>query len=74
MIKEVRYKGQKVDLKDIEVVYTDHWGEEFTGDIEDYGRCEWNDAWAECEAGEGWQNFSKNNYYFLKKVVKKFAY
>ena len=25
MIKEVRYKGQKVDLKDIEVVYTDHW-------------------------------------------------
>ena len=54
MIKEVRYKGQKINLNEIEVVYTDHWGEEFTGDIEDYGRCEWNDAWAECEAGEGW--------------------
>lgn len=40
MIKEVRYKGQKVDFKDIEVVYTDRWGEEFTGNIEDYGRCE----------------------------------
>ena len=49
----VRYKGQKVDIKDIEVVYTDHWGEEFTGDIEDYGRNEWHEAWAECEAGEG---------------------
>ena len=54
MVKEVRYKGQKVDLKDIEVVYTDLWGEEFTGDIEDYGRNEWHEAWAECEAGEGW--------------------
>jgi hypothetical protein len=54
MIKEVRYKGQKVNLKDIEVVYTDYRGEEFTGDIEDYGRSEWHEAWAECEAGEGW--------------------
>lgn len=54
MIKEVRYKGQKINLSDIEIVYTDHWGEKFTGSIEDYGISMANDAWAECEAGEGW--------------------
>ncbi len=54
MIFEVRYKGHKVNLDDIEVIYDDHFGEKFTGTIEDYGRCERNDAWAECEAGEDW--------------------
>ena len=54
MIFEVRYKGHKVNLNDVEVVYDDLWGEKFTGTIEDYGRSEWNDAWAECEAGEDW--------------------
>lgn len=54
MIFEVRYKGQKIDLKDIELVFDDHWGEKFTGSIEDYGRSMAQEAWAECEAGEGW--------------------
>ena len=54
MIKEVRYKGQKINPNDIEVFYTDHFGDEFIGSIEDYGCCERDDAWAECEAGEGW--------------------
>lgn len=54
MIFEVRYKGQKINLNDIELVFDDHWGEKFTGSIEDYGRTMAQDAWSECEAGEGW--------------------
>ena len=54
MIHEVRYKGEKVDFMDIEVVYSDHSGEKYTGNLEDYGNCQWNDGWAECEAGEDW--------------------
>lgn len=54
MIHEVRYKGQIIDLKDIELTWTDHIGEVMNGTIEDYGSSERDDAWAECEAGEGW--------------------
>ena len=54
MIFEVRYKGQKVNLNDIEVDYNDYWGEMFTGSIEDYGRCEHNRALEEYEEDENW--------------------
>ena len=55
MILEVRYKGQKINPNDIEIDYTDHLGEKITGSsIEDYGNYNWDTAWAECEAGEGW--------------------
>ena len=54
MIFEVRYKGQKINPDDIELVYDDCWGEKFTGSIEDYGTSMARGAWAECEAGEGW--------------------
>ena len=54
MIFEVRYKGQKINSNDIELVYDDCWGEKFTGSSEDYGTSMARDAWAECEAGEGW--------------------
>lgn len=54
MIFEVRYKGQKVNLNDIEVDYNDYWGETFTGSIEDYGRCEQNRALEEYETDESW--------------------
>ena len=54
MILEVRYKGQKINPKDIEIDYTDSWGDKLTGSIEDYGADQWNTAWAECEAGESW--------------------
>ena len=54
MIKMVKYNGKVMNLADIEVTWTDCWGEVQTGTIEDYGRSEWNEAWAECEAGEGW--------------------
>lgn len=55
MILEVRYKGQKVNLDDIEIDYTDYCGEKITGSsIEEYGNYNWNTAWAECESGESW--------------------
>lgn len=54
MIYEVKYKGQIIDPKDIEVTWSDHFGERMHGSIEDYGYSERCDAWAECEAGEGW--------------------
>ena len=54
MVKEVRYKGEIINLDDIEVTWNDHLGEEMKGTIENYGISKWDDAWAECEAGEGW--------------------
>lgn len=54
MIHEVKYKGQIIDPKDIEVVWSDHFGERMHGDIEDYGRSEANDTWAECEEERDW--------------------
>jgi hypothetical protein len=54
MIHEIRYKGQIINQKDIEVTWSDHFGERMHGSIEDYGASEYNDAWGECEAGEDW--------------------
>ena len=54
MVKEVRYKGEIVNLDDIEVTWSDYVGKEMKGTIDDYGISERDDAWAECEAGEGW--------------------
>ena len=52
MILEVRYKGQKIDLNDIEIDFTAFWGEKLTGSIEEYGADQWNSAWMECMVGE----------------------
>lgn len=54
MIYEVRYKEQIINQKDIQVTWSNHFGERMHGSIEDYGASEYNDAWGECEAGEGW--------------------
>ena len=54
MIKEVYYKGEFVNLDDIEVIWSNHFGKEMKGTIEDYGFSEREDAWGEFEAGEGW--------------------
>ena len=54
MIHEVRYKGEKVNPNDIEVVYSNHWGEKLIGSIEDFGNDNYQEGYAECEAGEGW--------------------
>lgn len=51
MVNEVRYKGQIVDPKDIQVIWSDRSGEIKNGSIEDYGYSEWFDAWAESEVG-----------------------
>lgn len=54
MIKEIRYKGQVVNLNDIVITWTDHFGDVKRGNIEDYAWSETDDALAEFEAGEGW--------------------
>lgn len=54
MIKMVTYNGKVLNLSDIEVTWVDSFGDMKKGNIEDYGRSEWHEAWAECEAGEGW--------------------
>jgi hypothetical protein len=54
MIYEVRYKGQIIDQKDIVVTWSDSFGEKITGSIEDFGSYNYQDGYAECEAGEGW--------------------
>lgn len=55
MILEVRYKGQKVNLDDIEIDYTDYCGEKITSSsIEEYGNYNWDTAWDAHEAGENW--------------------
>ena len=54
MIYEVRYKEHIINQKDIQVTWSNHFGERMHGSIEDYGASEYNDAWGECEAGESW--------------------
>ena len=54
MIKEIRYKGQVVNLNDIEITWTDHFGDVQSGNIEDYAWSSRNDAISEFSAGEGW--------------------
>lgn len=54
MVHEVKFKGQIIDPKEIQVTWSDHFGTIMNGSIEDYGSSEYNDAWGGCEAGEGW--------------------
>lgn len=54
MIYKVLYKGEEINPNDIELTWTDCFGVMNQGSIEDYGISERNDAWGECEAGEGW--------------------
>ena len=54
MIHEIRYKGQIINQKDIEVTWSDRFGEKLTGSIEDFGSDNYQEGYAECEAGEGW--------------------
>ena len=46
----VKYKGEVVDLKDIEITWVDSYGDEKTSDIEDYGNSQFLDGFDEgCE-------------------------
>ena len=54
MIREIRYKGQIIDPRDIEMIWYDHMGNELKGDLDDFGCSRAEDAVEEHEAGEGW--------------------
>ena len=54
MICKVLYKGEEISPNDIELTWTDHFGEKLTGSIEDFGIDNYQEGYAECEAGEGW--------------------
>ena len=48
------YKGKEIDIDDITVVWSDHWGNPKCGDINDFASNRADDAVSENEAGEGW--------------------
>ena len=54
MIHEIRYKGQIINQEDIEVTWSDHFGDKITSDIEDFGMYKYREGYAECKAGESW--------------------
>jgi hypothetical protein len=54
MIHEIFYKGQKINLKDIELTWSDRFGEMIRGTVEDFGIDNYQEGYAEAEAGEGW--------------------
>lgn len=54
MIYKVLYKGEEINPNDIELTWTDRFGEKLTGSIEDFGIENYQEGYSECEAGEGW--------------------
>ena len=51
---EIKYKGEFIDSKDVEILWTDRFGEINRGSIEDFGYNTYREGYAEHEAGEGW--------------------
>jgi hypothetical protein len=51
---EIRYKGNIIDANDVEILWTDRFGEINRGSIEEYGYDNYSEGYAESEAGEGW--------------------
>ena len=54
MAREVRYKGQLIDPKDIEVTWEDCFGSVHIDTIEDYASSYANYEIGRVEAGESW--------------------
>ena len=54
MVKYILYKGQEISSKDIMFVWTDHYGHELIGDIDDMCCSIAEDVEEEVRAGEGW--------------------
>lgn len=48
------YKGKEIDLNDLTIVWSDHWGNPMSGDINDFASSRSDDAISENEAGESW--------------------
>lgn len=53
-MREIKYKGQAIDSSDIEIVWHDHYGNEFKGNLEDFVMSRIEDALEEHDAGDGW--------------------
>lgn len=47
-------KGKEIDLKDLVIVWSDHFGRPKCGTLEDFASSRAEDAVSENEAGEGW--------------------
>ena len=54
MIREILYKGEKINLNDVEIIRTDRFGDTLKGTIDEFGSDNYNEGYAEAEAGEGW--------------------
>lgn len=54
MVREVRYKGQIIDPKDIEVTWSDCFGELHTDTIEDFASSYADEEVGIFAAGESW--------------------
>lgn len=54
MIHEILYKGQKINLNDVELTWSDRYGEIMRGTIEDFGIDNYQEGCDVTEAGEGW--------------------
>ena len=54
MVIEVKYKGKVIDINDVEVTWTDCFGEKHIDSIEDYASDYAQQEIAIAEAGEAW--------------------
>ena len=54
MIHEIRYKGQIINQEDIEVTWSDRFGDKITSDIEDFGTYNYREGYVDGEVGESW--------------------
>lgn len=48
------YNGKEINLKDLTIVWSDHFGKPMSGSVEEFGLSRADDAVTENEAGEGW--------------------
>ena len=54
MIRQIKYKGEVINLDDVEVTWTDCFGYPHTGSIEDYASDYAEEQVAIEQSGEGW--------------------
>ena len=54
MIRQIKYKGEVINLDDVEVTWTDYLGCPHIGTIEDYASDYAEEQVALEQAGEGW--------------------
>lgn len=47
MIAEIKYKGEKININDLEIFYTNDYGNMCYGSIEDYGLDRYSEGYEE---------------------------